>query len=475
MGTRAGALRQVWGAVLERVSGKKRATSLSNMWEQLWVALDNDENSAAGWAYPIDVFVGEDGSSLFAIVTQNGKLYQVPITVRSTDITLGSWTQVTEIFQPVQQSSWRITRQADGRYRWLGICATTVLNRVGEIDSSELFDSFVEHWQDTGECPRVDYYHMGDTDPEAWEFGTADYLARDGCCYIATGLFDENHPLAKATIRAYERDPDGTWGWSVEFYAHTEAEILVLDPKIRVPVYKRGKNTRISVVKEVDAAGLFTRIGSITEEKKRMNRNIQDKLEELFGDDADGLAAFVETVDTVNRTIKDDKLIHRQKKEDAAPEAEEDEDADTDADEDGDTEDETSRTAEIELDEEGIAALAEQVTSAPAFKQLQQSVAALTESVGKLLTAKEAADKEVERLKADNTKLAKRLATVEADETEKKQTWAEDLPKRKSVRATYRPKDAHARTDDAEDGDLVEEDRGFDEIAAETLAKLPSY
>jgi regulator of replication initiation timing len=467
MGIRSQALRKLWEGILGRLTNK-RATSVSHLWEQLWTKLEQSTDASGQMAYPMDAYVGDDGSSLFAIVTQGGKLFQVPISVRNEDITLGEWTQVTEVFQPVQQSSFTIRRQADGRHRWMGVVATSVINRVGEIDSVALFDSFVEHWQNTGEQPRVDYYHMGDSDPEAWEFGTADYLAREDCCYIASGLFDEDHPLTQATIRAYERDPAGTWGWSIEFYAHVEPEIVVLNPKVQVPVYKRGKNTRISVVKEVDAAGLFTRIG-ITEEKFRMKRNIQEKLEELFGDDAEGLAAFVETVDTVNRTISDDKLIHRQKADEAAdPDEDEDEDEGTDEEEDAE---ENQRVAQIELDEAGLAALAEQVSTSPAFVELQRTIASLTESVGKLVTAKEEDAKEIARMRGENTKLAKRLATVEADETEKKQTWAEDLPRRKSVRASYRPKDEHAV--DVEEG--VDEDRGFDEIAAETLRKLPSY
>lgn len=470
-------LRKVWDKFLDHLLGeadKERSLALSRLGDQLWEALNSSEQAAAGWTYPIDIFMGDDGNSLFSIVTQNGKLYQIPLTVSGETLSLGAWTQVTEVFEPVQQSKLVIRTQSDGSHRWLGVCATSVLNRVGEIDSSELFDSFVEHWTDTGENPRVDFYHMGGADPKAWEFGTADYLAREGCCYIASGLFDEDHPLAKAAIRAYNDDPPGTWGWSIEFYAHAEPEILVVEPKVQVPVYKRGKNTRISFVKEVDAAGLFTRVG-ITEEKTRMKRDIQDKLEELFGDDTEALAAFVENVDTVNRTIKDEKVIHRAKKDEPketpapAPDTDDDEDDEENDNPDAGNADEKDEDApEIELDDEAVKQIAEQVASTDAFKAIQQSIQSLTETVNKLASAKEEDTKEIARLKKVAAKTAQRLETVEQDDVSKKQTWAEDLPRKQTIRASYRPRDEHGDSDLEDSDDLAK-------IAESNLRKLPSY
>mgnify|MGYP002682879412 CR=1 FL=1 len=50
------------------------------------------------------------------------------------------------VIVPVQQArTFSVRRQADGAYRWTMIAATSVLNRVGEIDSAELFDTFVAH------------------------------------------------------------------------------------------------------------------------------------------------------------------------------------------------------------------------------------------------------------------------------------------------------------------------------------------
>lgn len=471
-------LRRVWEKFLENLWGQidqersaeiERALGFDLLKDQLWVALDNSEQSAAGWFYPINIYVGDDGSSLFSIVTQNGKLWQVGMKVENNALSLGEWVEVTEVFQPTQQSTLVIRELPDGRHRWMGVVATSVLNRVAEIDSTDLFDSFIEYWQDTGEAPRLDYYHMGDSDPEAWEFGTADYLAREGCCYIASGLFDEDHPLAKATIRAYERDPEGTWGWSIEFYAHAEPEILVLEPKVQVPVYKRGKNTRISVVKEVDAAGLFTRVG-ISQEKSRMaSREIENKLKELFGEDEAGILSFLENVDTVNRTIKDEKIIHRDKKTqgrkpaEPLPEPEDDPDAEP---EDDEEDEEEEGSSEVILDDEAVAQIAKHLEESPTMKALQQAITQLTENVGKLASAKEEDAKEIARLKKVNAKVTERLEQVEKSEEEKQQTWKEDLPRKRKMQASYRATDSRKGDEDDEEG--------FDEIAAKTLQTIPN-
>lgn len=404
---------------------KSRSTSWGRIYDQVRTALYSMDD----WAYPLDLYVDDGGKNIFAIVAQSGKLYQVPLSISKDEVSLGDWVQVQEEFTPVEQS-FRIRRQKDGRYRWTSIAGTTVLNRVGEIDSSELFDSFVEHAEQTGEYPRLDFYHLGESDPEAYEFGTADFLAREGVCYIASGLFDEDHPLAKATIQAYERDEDGTWGNSVEFYALSKPEILVADPEVKVPVYKKGKNTRISVVLEEDAAGLFTRIGVSTEGVTRtMDEKTKAKLTALYGDDSEGLQAFIgqfeQSVDGVNRTVKDENLIHRAKK-----------DGEEAAAEDAESEENEDENPEFELDDEAMAAIAEQVTQTAGFKTLTDGLTEIKKLVAELVVDRENDKKEIAHLNDEVKRLGK-------DETEKKTEFLQDLPARKRTVITHRPRTAH--------------------------------
>lgn len=478
------ALKKAWDNIIntlysnvsEQTAEIERAIGFQRLREQLWDALDNSEQAAAGWVYPIDVYFDEAGGGLFSIVTQGGKLFRVPMTVSGDTVSLGAWTQVTEVFESVSQTkdSFKITRQNNGQHRWLFVAATSVINRVGEIDSVSLFDSFIQHAAETDEYPRVDFYHLGSTDPEKWEFGTADYLARDENCYIATGLFDEDHPLARAAIKAYEEQP-GVWGCSIEFYAFVEPEIIVLDPEVRVPVYKSGKNTRISIVKEVDAAGLFTRVANVTEEKVRMKRDITKVLEEFFGDDKEAMENFAESVDGINRSIKTEGLISRAKKAKQDPNPKEDEDEDAENTEAENTEEDDSDDADdapIELDDEAIAQVAKQVSALPQFVAIQQSLDKLQAALDIVVQSQQNSAKDVTALKKDNATLAKRVASLSKDDSERMQKLSEDAPSTHRTRkAGYRPREEHAADIDADEND--EED--LEVIAKRTLSKLPSY
>lgn len=472
----------IGGTLLEKFLSM-RAISMSRLREMLWDALDESEESDGAWAYPIDIFVNDTGDSLSAIVTQSGKLYEVPLNISEETVTLGAWVQVKQEFTPTTQTRFTIKRQKDGSHRWLFVAGTSVLNRVGEIDSSELFDSFIKRAEDSGKYPRVDFYHLGSTSPETWEFGTADYLARDGVCYIASGTFDEDHPLARATIKAYEEDPD-VWGCSIEFYAMAEPELVAAEPEIYVPMYKDGINTRISVVKEEDAAGLFTRMG-IKQEKIRMKRDILDKLGELFGDDEEALKNFMEQfeegVDGINRTVKDEKLIHRSKKnakndEDAEEEADEDDASGVDVEDpqDEDEDEDEDEDDEIVLDDGAIQQVAEQVSKSPAFATLLEEIKGMKTQVTQVAESIGVKDQEIGRLVKQNKQLTQRLDKLEKTDKSKKKEWLEDLPARRQVTATYRPsQDSDDQDDDYEDEDGDEEDMAV--LAERTLATLPRY
>lgn len=436
---------------------QKRSMSMSRLREQLWYALDDAED---GWAYPIDIFVGDNGTDIFSIVAQSGKLFHVPISISQETITLGEWIQVKEEFTPVQQNRFFIRRQKDGKYRWTAIAATSVLNRVGQIDSTKLFDSFIKDAEKRNRYPRLDFYHYGETDPDIWEFGTADYLARDGVCYIASGLFDEDHPLAQATIRACEAGED-EWGCSIEFYSYAEPEKILVDPEVTVPVYNEGENTRISVVLEEDAAGLFTRIGVKEGVTRAMDQNTRKALEKLYGEDSDGLQQFLsqfeEGVDETNKRVKNDKLIHRSKTKDA----EEDNDSENE---------EEDQDGELVLDEAAVAAITQQITESPVFQSLVRSIEEIKNSLATAVVAREADVKRIEKLENTNSKLQSSVERLNKEEGEKKTEYLQDLPSRKRQTITFRAKEA--REEISEDDDILED---FEAIAQRTLSKLPSY
>lgn len=423
----------------------ERALAIDRIYQQLYRQLRDYDD----WAYPMSLYI--EGSDIFCTVAQSGMIFKVPLTIGNDSVTMGDWVRVEETFTPVVEQSFRVHRQKDGRYRWTAIAGTTVLNRVGEIDSSELFDSFIEHAERTGEYPRLDFYHLGIENPEIWEFGTADYLCREGVCYIASGLFDEDHPLAKATIQSCEKG-DLEWGNSVEFYATVKEELVAATPEIKVPVYKRGRNSRISLVLEEDAAGLFTQYVLSQEVIQTMDQKTREKLTALYGGDEKGLQAFLDQfetqVDGVNRTVKDKNLVHRSK--DAA---EVEALAETDADEKEDEEAEDSE--EMTVDD-----VIAEVVQSKEFQALTQGIATIQKMVGELLVERENDKKEISRL-------GKTLGDLGKEEAEKKQDYLSDLPPRsRRTVITHRPR---AANDPLNGGDA-----SMDAIANRTLNGIPA-
>lgn len=444
----------------QEVKPKKteRSMSMSRLHEQVYYALAEAEG---GWAYPIDIFVGDNGTDIFSIVAQSGKLFQVPLSVSNETVTLGTWTQVKEEFTPVTQNRFFIRRQKDGTYRWMAVAATSVLNRVGQIDSVKLFDSFIEKAEKRNQYPRLDFYHYGETDPKVWEFGTADYLAREGVCYIASGTFDEGHPLAEATIRACESDDK--WGCSIEFYAYSEAETILIEPEVKVPVYTEGENTRISVVLEEDAAGLFTRIGVKEGITRAMDSKIREALEKLFGDDSNGLKNFMDQfegeVDGTNKRVKNDKLIHRTVAEDILETVEEEKEDEQDG----------IDAPAIVLDEAAAAEIARQTMATPEMLALIKSVSDLTTLVTQSVVEREKDQKKIVQLEKSNETLGKAIERLAKNDNEKKSEYLQDLPSNKRQVVTFRPSVAHSEPSDEEGGELED----FGAVAERTLSKLP--
>lgn len=422
---------------------KLRAMAIDRIYSQVYAQLRDREE----WAYPMSIYL--DNGQIFCTVAQSGMIFQVPISIANDSVALGDWIRVEETFTPVVEQSFRVRRQKDGRYRWTAIAGTTVLNRVGEIDSAELFDSFIEHAERTGEYPRLDFYHLGIENPAMWEFGTADFLARDGVCYIASGLFDEDHPLAKATVQSCLKG-ELNWGNSVEFYATVKQELIAVSPEIKVPVYKRGRNSRISLVLEEDAAGLFTQYVLSQEVTRAMDEKTREKLELLYGKDSPELQAFLDQfgaqVDGVNRTVKDKNLVHRSA--DAQAEGEDQADASTET--EGKSEDGEDMTIEDVVAE---------VVQSKEFSALSQGVADLRKMVGELLVERDNDKAEIARLTGVVQNLTK-------DEAQKKQEYLQDLPSRaKRTHISHRPREMN---------DALNGDASMENIANRTLNGIPA-
>ena len=162
--------------------------------------------------------------------------------------------------------------------------------------------------------PFLSFYHVG----EKINLGRADYVAVDGYTLLMSGTWDDE-PLAQATRRAIEANPD-YYGISIGYkYQPESKERLTVSEGISIPVYTDGVLVECSILAEKDAACLYT--GAYTEGVNRMNSKAKTELEKIAGDDPALVALvgeLVTQVDSVNQDIETKNLVRRESTE-AAP------------------------------------------------------------------------------------------------------------------------------------------------------------
>jgi uncharacterized protein YdaT len=458
----------------ERAAEYSRAISMNDIYgqvmDQVWTA---DE-----WAWVHDLYV--DDGQMIAIVNNRGKLYRVPVVVDGAAVTLGEWQEVEVTFTPTggeerSRPGFQVWRQADGKYRWVAITETSVLLRVGELDSTELFDSFIAHAEETGEYPTLRFFHDSRLD-----FGQADWLAREGNCYLASGTLDEEHPIAQAFIRAAEAGELGDWGTSNGFRATADPELWEIAEGVSIPVYREGVHREISLLPEDKAASWFTRICG-TAEVVRMRKDVADALKKLFGDEA-AAEAFIAQVDETNREIEERGLIARESgdagAEEGEPEAATEAPATTEQTETTEEiettedEDEEQVPAEIELDEEMLEALAVRVRELVDVATLSERLAALE---SRMAEADAQRGNEARQMAEGLAQCAQRLEALERTDDEKRQQWQADMPRQK-VQVTYRPR-AQAKPEAEPDAPPSGAGHNRSDLAAKaqaTLDRLPA-
>ena len=440
---------------VEQPKKKERDMGMSRLREQVWVLLRREES----WSYLLDVY-RSDAGELYVVLVSDGKLYRQSITIDGETVTLSEErVQVGELFPPIERAALTITRQADGELRWTMIAATAVVNRVGEIDSTELFENLAAHAEEPDvPHPYLTFYHCG----EKLRLGSIDYLARDGYVYINSGLLDQDNALAMAIARD---SASGEWGGSIHYDPIGDPERVEVASDIFIPVYRDGIHIETSIVLEDSAAALFTILGA-NKEVLRMDQKVKDKLQELLGDDAE---QWVALADEVNRKIDEEGYVARtQEGGKPAPK-------DPTPTQDGPPQEPKPATQPpvvdqtLELDEEAVGIIVRGVAESDAFKG---QFAALDTSLTTLNGTLETLTKQLESNAASSTealvKVRERLDALEKDEEQKQREWLEDVPQRQKLRVTYRPS-----RDNAPGG--VRQPAGtLADVADATLANMPS-
>lgn len=380
---------------------KERALSMNSVYEMAWRAAE----LKYPMAYLRDVFADQSGE-LFAIISQDSKLYRSTVTVGEGDmVELGDWVFVTQEFVPAGVTRTQIIRE-NGQVRWLSISATATVNRSLEIDSRNLFDSFVRRAEETGQYPVRRFFHL---DGDRWVTGQADFLARVGNCYITTGIYNDT-PLAQAEIKAREKNPDA-WGDSIGYIPMDDPTFI----KVRgmdIPVYQDGINVEISTLPTNEAASLFVK----TEVKRQMNEK-QLKALALLNFDGDIERArkwLEENPDEVNRQIEQNGLITRTTEEVTTVTTEE------------------IVAKEVDLTEE----LVNEIVTRMADNEVVRTLKATIEEQAKVITTLRT---DVDRMMVTQATLDTRIKPLEKDTAEIERQARLDAPANGVVKVGFRP------------------------------------
>jgi hypothetical protein len=256
------------------------------------------------WYWLIDVYMESKDGNMYSVFASEGKLYKAQVDFKVDPPTMGEMKEVMIDYPEKIANSISICRQADERTRWFILTGTSVLNRSGRIDARSLFDSMNSRCKETGEYPFLTFFHRG----MDFKMGIADWLGRDGNVALASGLFDQDSDLAKAFIESAAKNPD-YWGASNQFWITAPPEELSTSEGIVIPVYTKGSYVEISILPEKMACSLFTSTNVIR--SGNMDKNIEEALKVLTGEDEELYKQLAEKIDLTNRTIAEKGLISR--------------------------------------------------------------------------------------------------------------------------------------------------------------------
>lgn len=420
---------------------RKRAVSVHQAAEAVFSQIDQMTNME-GWLN--DIYLDRDGS-LFAVMSWNGKLWRAAITMNGDTVQVGNWTEVVIDFPEATRAQISVIREGDTA-RFLVIAATSVINRVSEIDSRDLFDSFIRHAQSTDQYPYLTVAHAG----EALRIGQADWLFRDGDIYIASGMFDfsgDNSLLARAAADAISADTDNTWGISIGFEVEEWHEEEILDG-IKIPVYRKGRNVEISLLIEAHAASHYTTT-NVVRGKDKMSKVLEEALRKLLKDDKVA-EAFNAKVDETQRQITERHLITRDQETSVTANEETDKDKEVTGEEvavaeaiaDAVNEAPVSEKAAAELvvDESLVEAISNKMVNelTGVFTQLSNQIAQLQQAIA-------GNQAQLETVAVAQAKTEERLKVLEHNEDQKREAWTASLP-RPTQKVVYRPSEQTAET-----------------------------
>ncbi len=243
-----------------RITKEDRQVAFSEIYDTVFDLIALADEAEQKHTIPYDIYFDDSTNRFYTLALRDGLVYNIEVFADNTGISLGEFIEVKPNNQTRCTDTNKVTvyryhndEEDKEEMRWLSIASVAVLNRSGEIDSRELFDSFISFATRTGQYPVLNVYHLG----EGSVIGQTDYLARKRYTYIASGTFNNNE-VGRRFFEALSNRSD--WGNSIEFYSpRSHIETFELDTGvIEIPVYKSGINTGITLLKEEHAASVFT-------------------------------------------------------------------------------------------------------------------------------------------------------------------------------------------------------------------------
>lgn len=304
-----------------------RAISAKRLMEKIWQAIDWDD-------YLVDVLY-ENGNFTALVYDYDANLFAMPITFNGDDIELGERIRISESFDivPVNEDatqreainralrgSIHVFRVNDKRY-FISRSCTAIMNRVGEIDSTALFETMVDRFNSGNyDTPYFTLRHNG----QDYYMGDLLYVGREGYVLVTIGVFDDNNGLADAAYESLERDAD-YWGTSIGYGLEDNdapPEIVYVnyrsgenDISVPIPVYNQGTLIELSLLAERDAAAYYTNISRLEVQEtmpvSRKKRSLKDDLQKLFPGQTELIDGVVAGTSTVNDLVANRGLIAR--------------------------------------------------------------------------------------------------------------------------------------------------------------------
>lgn len=412
---------------------KERALALGRMFERTRMAIDAAHPQE--WIFIHDIF--QDGDAWFAIGSSGGNLYQYPLTVTEESVTVGERIQVVEEFRPVAERT-IITRLDDGRYRWLSVSATALVNKVGEIDGTELFDDFERQTlEDDYEWPYRCFFHLG----EQYRTGQVDFVARWEYGLITSGLYDDT-VLGRTEAEARMANPDA-WRDSIHFQPGAAPDVIEVQD-IKIPVHRAGTLVEVTTAPAGDVCSYGT-TQTMIQEVNRMEKGsrVHEAFLKLFSGDEEAAGAWLdENPGAATRAVEDGAVART---EDAQP-----------------PQDDPPAPAPVErevaVDDELVGIIADQVLVSLTDGPLAQITVTLEELARKMDSAATEAERAVRET-------GERFAVLERDDEQRTEIIRQDMPRREIIQVGYRPRVDQAPQNNGP-ADLSAQ-------AADTLSRLP--